>query len=110
MPEPSTKGKFPLTICMDADLAKRLAVAAEAQKRPAEDLVIDMLDRSLPRLQSSGQGKIPTRSPYNKKACCPPFKLCPACLEKYRSLRFDAACEYQLNVMPLASRRGRRAS
>ena len=41
MPEPNTKGKFPLTIYMDADLAKRLAAAAAAQKRPAEDLVID---------------------------------------------------------------------
>ena len=34
MAEPNTKGKFPLTIYMDADLAKRLAVAAEGQKRP----------------------------------------------------------------------------
>jgi len=59
MPEQNTKGKFPLTIYMDADLAKRLAVTAEGQKRPAEDLVIDMLDRSLPQLQSSGKGKIP---------------------------------------------------
>jgi len=59
MPEPITKGKFPLTIYMDAELAKRLAAAAAAQKRPAEDVVVDMLDRSLPRLQTSGQGKIP---------------------------------------------------
>ena len=59
MPEQNTKGKFPLTIHMDADLAKRLAVTAEGQKRPAEDLVIDMLDRSLPQLLSSGKGKIP---------------------------------------------------
>ena len=59
MPEPITKGKFSLTIYMDAELAKRLAAAATAQKRPAEDVVVDMLDRSLPRLQTSGQGKIP---------------------------------------------------
>ena len=59
MPEPNTKGKFPLTIYMDAETAKRLAAASAAQKRPAEDLVIDMLDRSLPQLQSSGKGKIP---------------------------------------------------
>ncbi len=60
MPEPNTKGKFPLTIYMDAELAKRLAVAAESQKRPPEDLVIDMLDRSLPRLQTgSSKGNIP---------------------------------------------------
>jgi hypothetical protein len=60
MPEPSNKGKFPLTIYMDAEIAKRLAIAAEAQKRPAADIVIDMLDRSLPRLQAGpGKGKIP---------------------------------------------------
>ena len=59
MPEPSTKGKFPLTIYMDADLAKRLAAAAAAQKRPAEDLVIDTLDRTLPRLQTGSKGNIP---------------------------------------------------
>jgi len=59
MQEQSNKGKFPLTIYMDADIAKRLAVAAEAQKRPAEDIVIDTLDRTLPRLQSGGKGKIP---------------------------------------------------
>jgi len=39
MPEQNTKGKFPLTIYMDADLAKRLAVAAEAQEQPAENLI-----------------------------------------------------------------------
>ena len=60
MPEPNIKGKFPLTIYMDVDIAKRLAVAAEAQKRPAEDLVIDILDRSLPRLRTgSSKDHIP---------------------------------------------------
>jgi len=60
MPAQDTKGKFPLTIYMDAELAKRLAVAAEAQKRPAEDLVTNILDRNLPRLQGgSSKGKIP---------------------------------------------------
>jgi hypothetical protein len=59
MPEQNTKGKFPLTIYMDAEIAKRLAAAAAAQKRPPEDLVVDILDRSLPRLQDSNKGKIP---------------------------------------------------
>ena len=60
MPEQDTKGKFPLTIHLDADLAKRLAVAAEAQKRQAEALVINILDRNLPRLDSgAGKNKIP---------------------------------------------------
>ncbi len=59
MTEPS-KDKFPLTLHMHADLAKRLAVAAEAQKRSAEDLAIDVLDRNLPRLQTDpGKRKIP---------------------------------------------------
>jgi predicted HicB family RNase H-like nuclease len=59
MPEPNTKGKFPLMIYMDAELAKRLAVAAAAQKQPAENLVINMLDKSLPRLQTGSKDKIP---------------------------------------------------
>ena len=59
MAEQNTKGKFPLTIYMDAEIAKRLAAASAAQKRPAEDLVIDMMDRSLPRLQTGSKGKIP---------------------------------------------------
>ena len=60
MPEQSTKDKFPLTIYMDADLAKRLAAAAEAQQRSAADLVVNILDRTLPRLQSgTSKSKIP---------------------------------------------------
>jgi len=60
MPEQSNKGKFPLTIYMDAEIAKRLAVAAEAQKRPAGDIVVDTLDRTLPRLQTgASKSKIP---------------------------------------------------
>ena len=60
MPEQDTKGKFPLTIYMDAELAKRLAVAAEAQMRSAAELVTNILDRSLPRLQTgASKGKIP---------------------------------------------------
>jgi hypothetical protein len=61
MPDKDTKGKFPLTIFMDAEIAKRLAVAAETQKQPAEDLVIQILDRSLPRLQS---GTTKSQIPY----------------------------------------------
>ena len=41
MPEQNMKDKFPLTIYMDADIAKRLAVAAEAQEREAAELVVD---------------------------------------------------------------------
>ena len=60
MPEQNIKDKFPLTIYMDAEIAKRLAVAAEAQKREAAELVVNILDRILPRLQTgSGKEKIP---------------------------------------------------
>ena len=41
--------KDTLTIYLSADVAGRLKVAAEAQKRPAVDLVADLLDRHLPR-------------------------------------------------------------
>jgi hypothetical protein len=60
MAGPDTKDKFPLTLHMSADLAKRLAVAAEAQNRSAADLVIELLERNLARLQSNPtKGKIP---------------------------------------------------
>jgi fructose-1,6-bisphosphatase/sedoheptulose 1,7-bisphosphatase-like protein len=60
MPEQNLKDKFPLMIYMDADIAKRLAAAAEAQKRDPAELVVNILDRNLPRLQSgSVKGKIP---------------------------------------------------
>jgi len=59
MPEPSPTGKIPLTLQLSPDLALRLKAAAEAQKRPASELVADLLDRHLPRAQASGKGKIP---------------------------------------------------
>ncbi len=61
MAEPSTTGKYPLTVYLSADVAKRLMAAAEAQRRTPADLAVDMLDRNLPRLPPAGtaKGKIP---------------------------------------------------
>jgi hypothetical protein len=49
-----------LTIYLSADVAGRLKLAAEAQKRPAENLVAELLDRHLPRPQTgSPKSNIP---------------------------------------------------
>jgi hypothetical protein len=52
---------MPLTVHLSADLAKRLQAAAAAQKRPAAAVVIDLLERFLPRSQPGEpkKGKIP---------------------------------------------------
>jgi len=57
MTEPSSGGKIPLTLHLPAELAVRLKVAAEAQKRPATEVAIDLLDRFLPRVPAGGQKK-----------------------------------------------------
>lgn len=61
MTEPSAAGKIPLTLQLSADVAARLKVAAETQRRAAADLAADLLDRYLPRPPSSGpkKGSIP---------------------------------------------------
>ena len=46
--------KISLTIYLSAEVAGRLKLAAEAQKRPAIDLVAELLDRHLPRPQAAG--------------------------------------------------------
>lgn len=56
MTEPSSV-KIPLTLQLPADVAARLKLAAEAQKRPAAELAVDLLDQFLPRLPASGQKK-----------------------------------------------------
>ena len=61
MPEPSTGGKIPLTLQLPAEVAARLKLAAETQRRPAADLAAELLDRYLPRPANSGpqKGSIP---------------------------------------------------
>ncbi len=61
MAEQNTSGKIPLTVHLSADVAARLKVAAETQRRSAADLAADLLDRYLPRLPTAGskKGNIP---------------------------------------------------
>jgi hypothetical protein len=61
MADKSPADKIPLTVNLPADLARRLKSAAEAHKRAAADLVIELLDRHLPRPSSAAgpKGKIP---------------------------------------------------
>jgi hypothetical protein len=54
MAEPSQSGKIPLTLQLPAEVAARLKMAAETQKRPAAELAVDLLDRYLPRVQQKG--------------------------------------------------------
>jgi plasmid stability protein len=58
MPEPVSE-KFPLTLHLPAELAKRLSVAAAAQHRSAADLVLELLRRHLPPLPADGTKKSP---------------------------------------------------
>jgi hypothetical protein len=61
MAEKSSPEKFPLTIYLSPDVARRLQAVAEAQRQSPADLAADLLDRNLPRLPGSGssKGKIP---------------------------------------------------
>jgi hypothetical protein len=58
MAEPDSSGKIPLTLHLPAELAARLKVAAGAQKRPAADLAVELLERHLPRLPPGGEKKV----------------------------------------------------
>jgi hypothetical protein len=62
MAEPSASEKLPLTIHLSVEIAARLKQAAEARKRPPADVVVDLLDRHLPR-PPSAQSK-PGHIPY----------------------------------------------
>jgi len=57
MAEPTSGGKIPLTLHLPAEVAVRLKLAAETQKRPAPELAVELLDRFLPRLPAGGQKK-----------------------------------------------------
>jgi hypothetical protein len=61
MTESAESGRIPLTLYLSASLAQRLKMAAETQKRPAAELVVELLDRHLPRPQTGGpkKGSIP---------------------------------------------------
>jgi hypothetical protein len=48
-----------LTISLPEELAKRLKLAATRAQRPAAEVVVEILQRSLPRLESATK-----RAPY----------------------------------------------
>ena len=56
MPQPGSD-KIPLTLHLSADVARRLQLAAERQRRPAADLAADLLDQYLPRAPTGEQKK-----------------------------------------------------
>jgi hypothetical protein len=63
MAEKSPGGKIPLTIHLPEELARRLHAAAVAQNRKADEQVLDLLDRYLPRKPDEKKpGKIPYSS------------------------------------------------
>jgi len=51
--------KIALTVQLPQQVALRLKSAATNQNRPATDVVVALLDRHLPRLQSEKKGTIP---------------------------------------------------
>jgi|GEM_PF-2703358 predicted DNA-binding protein len=48
-------GKLSLTLLLPASLAERLEAVARAQNRSPASYVVDLLERTLPRLPSAGQ-------------------------------------------------------
>ncbi len=53
--------RLSLTLSLSPDLARRLMQVAEAQKRPAAQVALDLLDRNLPQADD-GQKK--SKIPY----------------------------------------------
>ena len=59
MPTSKFDEKIQLTVQLPKQIAMRLKSAATNQNRPASDVVIALLDRHLPRLQTEKKGTIP---------------------------------------------------
>jgi hypothetical protein len=57
MAQPSSTEKVPLTLQLSPEVAKRLMMAAETQRRTVADLAADLLDRYLPRAATGGPKK-----------------------------------------------------
>ena len=64
MPKKSPGKKTALTIYLPEDVAKRLKLAAERQKRAASDVATQLLDAYLPRLEA-GEKKKKANIPYS---------------------------------------------
>ncbi|MEN6457614.1 MAG: hypothetical protein ABFC63_01680 [Thermoguttaceae bacterium] len=58
MTQPGASDKIAVTLHLPPEVAARLKMAAELQKRPAVDLAVELLDRHLPRAPSK-KGSIP---------------------------------------------------
>ena len=56
MAKPSPADRVPLMLSLSPSIARRLAQVAEAQDRPVNEVVLDLLDRNLPQADS-GQKK-----------------------------------------------------
>ena len=61
MAERSPTDRVPLMLSFPPGIAQRLAQVAEAQKRPVGQLVLDVLDRHLPQLDT---GEKKSKIPY----------------------------------------------
>ncbi|MCE5269453.1 MAG: ribbon-helix-helix domain-containing protein [Planctomycetaceae bacterium] len=59
MPQSNPPDKIPVTLHLPAEVAVRLKLAAESQKRPAAELAVELLDRYLPRPHGPKKGSIP---------------------------------------------------
>lgn len=61
MAESRPADRLSLTLSLSPDIARRLMQTAEAQKRAAAAVVLDLLDRNLPQ---ADDGKKKTKIPY----------------------------------------------
>jgi len=59
MPAKSPGEKIPLTIHLPGSVAQRLELAAANQRRAAADVVVALLEKYLPRLDSGKKKQIP---------------------------------------------------
>jgi hypothetical protein len=57
MTQPTNPEKVPLMLHLSPDVARRLMVAAETQRRTPAGLAADLLDRYLPRPPTTGPKK-----------------------------------------------------
>jgi hypothetical protein len=57
MTQPNSAEKVPLMLHVSPEVAQRLMLAAETQRRNAAELAADLLDRYLPKLPTAGPKK-----------------------------------------------------
>jgi hypothetical protein len=59
MAEPKTPDSIPITINLPMELARRLKLATDTQKRTAPEVILELLERHLPRTDGPKKGSIP---------------------------------------------------